>query len=129
MSDDIKSDDNHNGTWVMPEPIFRTSPGHTPNAVKQTDYADDITTQPGFTDEDMVDTLIPDFTDSAESPADEPVADDPVKVTAAPPKPKKSGCARSFLTLLSLIVLAIIGVVIALIYFIFYYKSADTGTF
>ena len=125
MSDKPQSDDKTLDGWVMPEPVFRTTPGHTPKSVHLTDPADEIPTAPGFSDdEDTIDTLVPGFVDVAET-----AADAPIKVTAAPPKPKKSGCARSFLTVVSLVALAIIGVVAALVYFLFYYKATDTGTF
>ncbi len=124
MSEEPKSDDNQIGDWTMPEPVFRTTPGRSPKNLHQTVDADDITTQPGFTDEDNIDTLPPDFADAGESPTVESI-----KVTPTSPKPKKRGCARSFLTVVGLIALAVIGIVIALIYFLFYYKSADTSTF
>ena len=124
MSDDTKSDDNTVSEWVMPEPVFRSTPGRTPQSTYQTESADDITTQPGFTDEDNIDTLAPDFVDSGEETQSAKTA----KVSAAPPAKKKRGCARSFLTVVSIIVLAVVSVVIALIYFI-YYKSADNGPF
>ena len=109
----------------MPEPIFRTTPGRTPKSVHETLDAKEVTTQPGFTDEDFVDTITPESADVRPEPTEKEV-----KVTAAPVKPKKKrGCARSFLTVVSLIVLAVIGVVIALIYFLFYYRAADTVTF
>ena len=124
MSDEPKSTDNTVAEWVMPEPVFRTTPGHTPKSVHLKDPADEIPTEPGFNDQDTIDTLVPDFVDIKKTPVDEPI-----KVMAAPPKPKKSGCTRSFLTVVSLVAIAVIGVVAALIYFLFYYKSADTGTF
>ena len=125
MSDDTISDETLSGEWVMPEPIFRTTPGRTQKSVHETLDAKEVTTQPGFTDEDFVDTLTPDFVDSKESPADEPV-----KVTPATPKAKKKqGCARSFLTVVSLIILAVIGVVIALIYFLSYYNPLGKTPF
>ncbi|HEX3100843.1 MAG TPA: hypothetical protein VHQ01_03570, partial [Pyrinomonadaceae bacterium] len=71
-----------------------------------------------------VDTLVPDFVDAGETPTVESI-----KVTSAPGAPKKQGCASSILTVFGVIALAVIGIVIALIYFLFYYKSADTSTF
>ena len=121
MSDAPKSDDKSSDGWVMPEPVYRSTPGHTPNSIHQTDSADDITTQPGFADEDNIDSLAPELVQSEEPPAAKPVT-----VNAAPPAKKKGGCARSFLTVVSLITLAVLGVVIAVIYFLFYYKTADS---
>lgn len=154
MSDDTKSADNTVGEWIMPEPVYRTTPGHTPNSVHETMPADDIATEPGFHDAPTVETEGLQSREAAEITADdiptepgfhdaptvetevlqpreavEIPAGKPVKVAATPPKPKKRGCARSFLTVVSLIVLTVIGVVIALIYFLLYYKAADTVTF
>lgn len=123
MSDEQKPDKPNDG-WVMPEPVYRSSPGHVPKSIHLTDDAEDITTQPGFTDQDNVDTLVPDFVDAGETPTV-----DSIKVASAPPAPKKGGCASSILTVFGVIALAVIGIVIALIYFLFYYKSADTSTF
>jgi hypothetical protein len=123
MSDEPKLDLPSDG-WVMPEPVYRSTPGRSPGEIHQTENTGDDTTQPGFIDQDNIDTLAPDFVEAEETPAAAPV-----KVTPATPKPKKSGCARSFFTVVSVIVLAAIGIVIALIYFLFYYKSADTSTF
>ena len=125
MSDNTKPDDITVSDWLMPEPIFRTTPGRTPKSVHETLDAKEVTTQPGFTDEDFVDTITPESADVRPDPTEKEV-----KVTVAPVKPKKKrGCASSFLTVVSLIVLAVIGVVIALIYFLFYYRAADTVTF
>ncbi len=154
MSDDTKSDDNTVSEWAMPEPVFRTTPGRTPlkadhlpdptaemptepgfnsaptvetevaRSAESIDVSqDDIPTEPGFQDAPTVEIDGLQSLEEAEIPVDKPA-----KVTASPAKPKKRGCGRSFLTVVSLIVLAVLGVVIALIYFI-YYKSADTGPF
>ncbi len=123
MSDAPKPEKPDDG-WVMPEPVYRSSEGGPPKGMHFADPAAEIPTEPGFSDEDYIDTLTPDISDAGESPTAKPV-----KVTPAPPKPKKRGCARSFLTVIGLIALAVIGIVIALIYFLFYYKSADTSGF
>lgn len=120
MSDEPKSD-KPNGEWVMPEPVYRSSPGHTPKSAKMADPADEIPTEPGFTDEDNVDTLVPGFVDADDVPTERPIKAQPVEL----PK-KKRGCARSFLTMVGVIALAVTGLVIAVIYFLFYYKSADS---
>ena len=124
MSDEPKSDDKPVGEWVMPEPVYRTSPGRPPKGVRQTDSADEIPTEPGFHNAPTLETEGLPRDDEDETPTSESV-----KVMAAPLKPKKRGCARSFLTIVSVVALAVISVVIALIYFIFYYKSADNSTF
>ena len=124
MSEETKPDDITVSDWLMPEPIFRSTPGRDPRIVDQMGGLDEMTTQPGFSDQDEIDTLTPGFEEPSETPAD-----DPANVTATAVKPKKSGCFRSFLTVVGLITLAVIGVVIALIYFLFYYRAANTGTF
>lgn len=149
MSNEPKSDDKTIDAWVMPEPVFRTTPGHTPKVGHLPDPAADFPTEPGFSDAGETEDLAspstvdlsaddiptePGFSDAPTIEieglqAREAAENAPIKVASTPPTPKKRGCARSFMTVVSLIVLAVIGVVVALIYFIFYYKSADTGTF
>ena len=114
MSDDTKPDDITVSDWLMPEPVFRSTPGRTPKSVHETLDAKELTTQPGFTDEDNIDTLAPDFAE-----AEEALTDEPVKVTTAPSKPKKKGCARKFLLVMGMIALAIVTALVALIYFFY----------
>lgn len=147
MSDEPKSNDKPDGSWVMPEPIYRSTPGHTPKSSNMVDPAAEIPTEPGFSDDETIediDTEIPNADDIPTEPgfsdddtiedidtgipdADDVPTERPVKAKPAEPNPKKKrGCARSFLTVVSLIALAVIGVVIAVVYFLFYYKSADS---
>jgi hypothetical protein len=117
MSDDPKLDKPDDG-WVMPEPVYRSTPGRSPGEIHQAESTGDDTTQPGFIDQDNIDTLAPNLVDPDEVPTEKPI-----KVKAAEPlQKKKRGCARSFLTVVSLIVLAVIGVVILLIYLLFSHK-------
>ncbi len=123
MSDEPKSDKPDDG-WVMPEPVYRSSPGRTPQSTPQTASADDITTQPGFTDEDNIDTLAPDFVDTDDVPTEKPV-----KVKPAEPKPKKKrGCLWWFLFIVGIIVLAIVAY-FTLVVWIFsrYFGSESSG--
>lgn len=149
MSDEPKSNDKPDGSWVMPEPVYRSSPGRPPKGVHQTDVVDEIPTEPGFHDAPTLETegLPPDVNqdDIATEPGfhsaptveteglppekdqDNVPTEKPVNVKPPEPRPKKKrGCARSFLTVVSVIALAVIGVVIAVVYFLFYYKSADS---
>ena len=121
MSDEPKSDDKPDGEWVMPEPVYRTSPGRNPKRVDETN-AEEIPTDPGFSGEETIENIDPAITDTVETA---PIQ--PIKVKDAPLKPKKRGCAPSFLIVVSLIALAVIGAVIALIYF--YNKWAATSPF
>lgn len=122
MSDEPKSNDNPNGSWEMPNPVFRTSAGRPPKGVRQTDSPDEVPTEPGFHDAPTVETEgLPPEKDESEIPTVESDA-----VTSPSPKPKKGGCARSAMTVVSVIALAVIGVAIAVVYFLFYYKSADS---
>lgn len=119
MSDEPQSD-KPNGEWVMPEPVYRSSPGRTPKSANMADPADEIPTEPGFSDEDNIDTLAPGFVDADDVPTERPI-----RAQAEPPRKKKRGCAQSLLTVVGVIALALIGVVIAVVYFLFYYRSAD----
>ena len=117
MSDESKPDEIPPEDWVMPEPIFRTTEGHTPGSVHETLASNEIPTEPGFREAITEETL------------GLPPETEPVKVKAAAPKPKKRGCAKSFLVTLGLIGLAVAAVIAGLIYLLFYYKPAETGAF
>lgn len=149
MSDETKQPDI-SGEWTMPEPVFRSTDGRTPAGIHATVPADESTTAPGFHQATTVETEgLPPESDihtaiTAETeglPPDEPdfhqaktietkvPAPDAQKVKAAPVKSKKGGCAKTFLFTVGLIGLGIAAVVIALVYFLFYYRPAETGTF
>ncbi len=148
MSDEQKQPDSPE-TWTMPEPIFRSTEGHTPAGIHATIPADESTTAPGFHQAKTVETEgLHQETDlhQAKTIETEGLPPEPdihtaitaeteglpaksAKVKAAPEKPKKRGCAKTFLFTIGLIGLGIAAVVIALVYFLFYYRPADTGTF
>lgn len=108
--------------WVMPKPIFRSSDGYTPKTAKAEFEGDDIPTE--ITNrEEMVDAKV--------SPD---VSGEGVKAIVEDKDPKakrasKRGCASSFVLLISLIGLVAAAVIIALIYFLFYFRPTETGTF
>ncbi|HRI03518.1 MAG TPA: hypothetical protein PLL77_07215 [Pyrinomonadaceae bacterium] len=148
MSDEQKQPESPE-TWTMPEPIFRSTEGHTPAGIHATVPADESTTAPGFHQATTLETeglqpepdihqaktieteglpAEPDFHE-AKTVETEGLPPATAKVKAAPVKPKKRGCAKTFLFTVGLIGLGIAAVVIALVYFLFYYRPADTVTF
>ena len=131
MSDEPKQPDSPE-TWTMPEPIFRSTEGQTPAGIHATMPADESTTAPGFHQAKTVETEgLPPSADFHEAITAETkgLPSKTTKVKAAPEKPKKRGCAKTFLFTLGLIGLSIAAVIIALVYFLFYYPRTDTGTF
>ena len=104
------------GEWVMPEPLFRTSEGRTPGA-----------SEPAF-DGDEHDTESPndDANDFAETLPDiKPEVAESASVNAAPQK-KAGGCFQSIVVMAGVVGLSVAAIVIALIYFLFYWQTADT---
>ena len=144
-----KTDEMPSGEWVMPEPVFRTTEGQTPISLHETVIADDVpTVEPGFreadtleteglppTDEDILpaieDSVEPGFRDAPTIETRGILADiEPVKVKAAPAKPqKKSGCAKSFFSVVLVISIIALAIIAALVYYFFYYRPSDTVTF
>ena len=132
--DDLPTEDATKSSeeWVMPKPVFRTSEGHTPSSAKSA-YSDDLPTEIANRDESEfakapseADTLETETTETDDGETTE----DPVAKAAAQTTPKaKGGCAKSFLFIVSMIGLAVVAIIIALIYFLFYYQPAETGTF
>src|SRR6476469_2432451 len=100
--------------WVMPEPMFRSTPGSTPG-IKPSDPQAEIETEPiGFIDDP----------DTAK-PASQSVRVKEEDRTSRHKK-KKGGCAK-FFTLLAVLVGLVIGVgIAAAIYFIFYWRPSST---
>ncbi len=100
----------------MPEPVFRTTEGRTPG-----------TSEPIF-DGDEHDTESPDDNagDLAETLSDiKPDVTEPVIIKAAPPKQAK-GCFQSFVLMFGVIGLSIVVILVALYYFLFYWRTTDT---
>jgi hypothetical protein len=154
MSDEPKSKDS--GEWRMPEPVFRSSEGRRPRASKKTDAdevdtlapdsddvdQDDIETEVPNIREDDIDTLSldadeiaptgpADGSDSDANPDDISDKEPSTTVRAAPEKAEmpKGGCAKNIMMFIGVIAFVALAVVIALVYFLFYYRPAETGTF
>lgn len=100
--------------WVMPEPIFRSTEGHTPKQSMGDPGAEEV------------DTL---ETDVEESTPPVPFPDTLSPNRAVETPKKKGGCFRSVLFVVGTIALFAAAVIIALIYFLFYARPVDTGTF
>ena len=121
----------------MPEVVFRTSEGRTPKSLRNAIDPDEIDTQSPDSDQidpDLIDTAIPNLDNSAEKQPDAPdTRDDPPAntVRAAPVKvlEAKRGCAKSFLFILGLIGFLAAAIIITAIYFLFYFRPPETGTF
>ena len=119
--------------WVMPKPVFRSTEGHTPATAKSAFEADDIPTEIANKEDSAFPIPQSQITpETASGPAPdvtEPNADDvDTEEPHATPK-TRGGCASSFLFILSMIGLVAAAIIIALFYFLFYYRPAETGTF
>lgn len=101
--------------WVMPEPIFRSTEGHTPKRSTDLRGAEEV------------DTLETDVTET-DAPA-VPFPDGSSLANPVEPPKKKGGCFRSLLFIVGTIALFAAAIIIALIYFLFYARPVDTGTF
>ncbi|MEP6788716.1 MAG: hypothetical protein ABJB40_09820 [Acidobacteriota bacterium] len=136
--------------WVMPQPIFRSTEGHTPKTAPDAIYLDDLPTEIANKDESAFAKTLPDTIPSVDANADggedpDAVTDEAaaadadgvetdeyevVQKTPPPAPPKaKGGCAKSFLFIVSMIGLAALAIIIAVVYFFFYYTPAETSTF
>jgi hypothetical protein len=126
MSDETKKPEQNTGGWEMPEPVFRSSEGHTPKS-PALGPQDDIPTEPGFSD-DTTETSI-------ELPVetDETTVDDQHQGVRASTKTrirhhkKRSGCAKAFGFFAGAIALAVFAILIILVYFLFFYSPAETS--
>jgi hypothetical protein len=119
MSDEPKPIEN-SAEWAMPEPVFRTSDGHTPKG-PPTDEVDTETP-----DAMNADDHLPVISDADAAATTEEM---PAYKPAPVPKPKGGGCFKSFLFILGAIALFAAIIVAALIYFLFYYKPTDSLPF
>ncbi len=117
MSDEVKKEVG-NGEWQMPEPVFRSSEGHTPKKATAVDV--DIPTDPSL---DELPTETP----------DKPVEDaiqtvrPKEKTRVRHQKKKKHGCLKSLAVTITVLVASVILIVLTVIYFIFY--SGPRGPF
>ena len=125
MSDEPKQDDNTISEWTLPEPVFRSSEGHTPKATMFV-LQDDIPTEPGFSDDETEESI------DLSSEPDEPIEDDihqsvrPSSKTRIRHHKKRAGCAKTFGLLAGAIALSAIAIAVVLIYFLFYFRSGST---
>lgn len=122
MGDVPKPENETGGEWKMPEPEFRTSEGRTLGRVADS-IADDPT-EPGFSDPQIGNENDPLGVNAAPAPAN-----DQSKVPTQGKVKKKSGCGRVVAWILALILLVVAIVVGLLIYFIYFYRPAETGNF
>ncbi len=115
MSDEQKSQDKNDG-WTMPEPVFRSSDGYRPKSVAG--------------DED--DTLETEVDESEGNDGSTDPDRPPANIVRAAPeviaKPER-GCAKSFLLIMIVMVLAALAVIVAAVYLLFYFKPSEGGTF
>ena len=136
--DDEPEDAVTSADWVMPEPVFRSSEGHTPRRAPEANFSDDMPTEIANKDDSAFARPVPASeadtaeieTDTDDDKAEAPAASETSTDTPKAAQPnQKGGCAKSFLFIVSMIGLTVAAVIIALIYFLFYYRPAETGTF
>jgi hypothetical protein len=111
MSDETGSE------WKMPEPQFRSSEGHKPGQAVVSQ--DDLPTEPGFTDDKV----------NAEGVSSKQTVRAKTGDRKARYTKKKRGCAKTLGMIVGAIAFLAIAAVVALIYFLFYYRPIDTTTF
>lgn len=125
MNDETNPELEKVETWVMPKPIFRSSEGHRPKALA--DSQEDIPTEPGFSDdeteEDIVLNTTPPDPDGAES-AQSVRATTKTRVRH---QKKRSGCAKAFGLVAGAIALSIFAIIAVVVYFLVFYKPAGTS--
>lgn len=121
MSDEPNPIEKTDG-WQLPEPVYRTSEGHTPKAPP----AEEVDTE--TPDDEFAKTLpAPVLSDEAAAAITEEMP--AYQRAPEPPQKPKSGCFRSAILIVGVIALFALSIVIALIYFLFYFRPADTVTF
>ncbi|MEO6654850.1 MAG: hypothetical protein ABIO36_02100 [Pyrinomonadaceae bacterium] len=104
--------------WSMPEPVFRTSEGHTPKKPAAVFEGDEHETETANTEE------------PSETPSE--LSDEiATAITEEMPvyKPKTGGCAKNLLFIIGLIGAIAAAAIILAVYFLFYFRPAETGTF
>lgn len=117
MSDEAKKP-GETGEWQMPEPVFRSSEGHTPRAMVD----DDFPTDPGFDDEAPTETA-----DKPETEIQSQGVRPSSKTKVRHQKKKKRGCLKSFALTVVVLVLSVLLIVFSVIYYFFY--SGSRGPF
>ena len=127
MSDEAKKDLAAGGEWTMPEPVFRSTDGYTPKTAVHSPQ-DDIQTEPGFS-EDETEEDIPvagNDGDTSDDSAPHQAVRASTKTRIRHPK-KRSGCAKTFGLIAGAIALSIFAIIAAVVYFLVFYKPADTS--
>lgn len=123
MSEEAKKP-AENGDWTMPEPVFRSTEGYTPG-IKGDTTQDEIPTEPGFSDDTTEEFIgIDDIGDDSDKPSQTVRATTKTRVRHAK---KKSGCAKTFGLIAGAIALSFFAILAAVIYFLVFYKPADTS--
>lgn len=127
MADETKKAQAANGEWTMPEPVFRSTEGFTPKTAMHS-VQDEIPTEPGFHDDETEEDIA--LADTAEDATDEEKGGQAVRASTKTrirhPK-KKSGCAKTFGVIAGAIALSIFAIIAAVVYFLVFYKPADTS--
>lgn len=127
MSDEAKKDQAEDGGWTMPEPVFRSTQGYTPKTAIHS-VQDEIPTEPGFSDDETEEDIA--LPDTSEVKIDEEKTGQAVRAstkTRIRHHKKKSGCAKTFGLIAGAIALSIFAIIAAVIYFLVFYKPADTS--
>ncbi|MBV9216370.1 MAG: hypothetical protein JO053_09350 [Acidobacteria bacterium] len=121
MGDEKKPDQPQGDAWKMPEPIFRSSPGKTP---KKLDLSqEEVPTEPGFSEmETEEDVAVPSGVIGSE-PSQGVRPSTKIRVRHK----KKGGCAKLVLTLIGLVAAAVIIILGAMVYLLFYYRAPETA--
>ncbi|CAN5330614.1 hypothetical protein BH10ACI2_BH10ACI2_02780 [soil metagenome] len=132
MSDEPIETDQHetdpqpaNGGWKMPEPIFRSSEGVTPKTIANQGFGNEDVTEVPTAELEDISTVRTEATDEFAQAITEEI---PVE-TPAPEPSKKGGCFQSVLLMLGMLGLFSAVIIAALVYFLFYFRPTETGTF
>lgn len=126
MSDEANNGKDAAEEWVMPAPIFRSSEGYTPKTASL-DPQEDVPTEPGLGGEDTDDEIVVSPSEEVkggETPAQSVHASTKIRIRH---HKKKGGCAKVFGVIAGTIALSIFAIIAAVVYFLVFYKSADTS--
>ena len=127
MNDETQKDQAADGEWTMPEPVFRSTEGYSPKTALHS-VQDEIPTEPGFSDDETEEDIA--LPDSSEDEIDEEKGGQAVRAstkTRIRHHKKKPGCAKTFGLIAGAIALSIFAIIAAVIYFLVFYKPADTS--
>ncbi|CAN5364528.1 hypothetical protein BH10ACI3_BH10ACI3_04180 [soil metagenome] len=107
--------------WTMPDPVFRSTEGHTPGNKAAAFEGDEHETESANSDDVDLDETLKDINIA---PAKAATGENTVRPLA--PK-KKGGCAQSFLFILGVVGFGAIAIIAAVVYFLFYYRAAESS--